>query len=253
MTGRIAALFRYPIKGFAPERRNTAKLSVGEGLPGDRLFAVEDGPSGFDPAAPKFISKQRFTVAAKLADVVRAKTMLSEEGRLTARADGRAAYAGDIASQVDRDAFCDWVEGLLGGETSGPLRLLEGPGHRFFDHPLGHISLLNLASVRDLEAKLGVPVDPARFRANLYVEGWPAWEELAWSGRALALGAVEATVFKPIVRCAATQVNPATAQRDIDMTAELFRLYGHMHMGLYVQVTRAGHVAEGDPAGLLGP
>src|ERR1019366_7474286 len=106
----------------------------------------------------------------------------------------------------------------------------------------------NLASVRDLEQRLGRPLDPLRFRANLYVDGWAAWAENDWEGRPMKLGEVSTKVFKPIVRCAAPGVDPTTAVRDLDIPAELFRLYGHPHCGIYVQVTAGGTIREGDAA-----
>ncbi|MGH6956454.1 MAG: MOSC domain-containing protein, partial [Caulobacteraceae bacterium] len=130
--------------------------------------------------------------------------------------------------------------------AQGPLRLLDGAGHRFLDHPLGHVSLVNLESVRDLEQRLGRSLDPVRFRANLYVEGWPAWAENDWKGRRFTMGEVEAEVFQPIVRCAAPGVDPATGVRDIDIPAELHRLYGNLLCGIYAHVTRGGTVREGD-------
>ena len=252
MTASIAALFRYPIKGFAPERRIDAHLKVGGAFPGDRLFAVEDGPSGYDPAAPAWVSKQKFTVLAKYAEVARAHTAYDDStGRLTATAPGRAAFSDDIRTDDGKTAFCSWLAGLLAEQTSAPLKMFDGHGHRFLDHPLGHVSILNLASVRDLGQRLGRTLDPLRFRANVHVEGWPAWAELDWTGRRLRLGGAQTTVFKPIVRCAAPDVDPATAVRDLETTAELFAQYGHLHMGIYVQVIDAGHIAEGDAAVLL--
>ena len=91
-------------------------------------------------------------------------------------------------------------------------------------------------------------IDPLRFRANLYVEGWPAWAEHDWAGRSLMVGWATAEVFKPIVRCAATDVDPTTAVRDIDLCKALFDLYGHLHCGVYVQVTSGGDVGLGDAA-----
>ena len=52
MDARIASLYRHPVKGFTPERLTSAMLEAGACFPCDRLYAVEDGPSGFDPAAP---------------------------------------------------------------------------------------------------------------------------------------------------------------------------------------------------------
>ena len=250
MSGVIASLYRHPVKGFTPERIDHARLEPGAAFPGDRLYALEDGPCGFDPEQPGFIPKQRFAVLAKIAAVARARTRFDDAtGLFNADAEGLAPLAVNLDEPAGQDAFAAWMAELLGDAAKGPLRLIDGRGHRFLDHPSGHVSVINLASVRDLEQKLGRKIDPLRFRANLYVEGWPAWAENEWTGRRLTLGDVAAEVFKPIVRCAAPGVDPATAIRDLDVPAELFRLYGHLHCGIYVQVTRGGMVREGDAVG----
>jgi len=247
MTASIAALFRHPIKGFTPEKVKLAQLVADGPFPGDRLFAVEDGPSGFDPAAPAWVPKQRFAVLASIAEVAKARTRYDEAtGELEASADGQPPFRGKLDEVDDRARFEGWLADLIGPAARGPLRLLDGQGHRFLDHPLGHVSIINLASVRDLEQHLKRPVDPLRFRANVYVEGWPAWVENDWEGRRIDLGEVETQVFKPIVRCAAPGVNLETAERDIHVTAELFGLYGHMNCGIYVHVHAGGVVREGD-------
>ncbi|HEX7761846.1 MAG TPA: MOSC domain-containing protein [Caulobacteraceae bacterium] len=247
----ISALFRHPIKGFTPEKLDRARLTVGAAFPADRLFAVEDGPCGFDPTAPGFIPKQKFAVLAKIAEVAKARTAFDDAtGALTATAQGLPDFIGNLGEPDAKAAFAAWLTTLLGAAADGPLRVIDGVGHRFLDHPLGHVSIINLASVRDLEQKLGRPVDPLRFRANLYVDGWPAWIENNWEGRSLSLGEARAKVFKPIVRCAATMVDPATAVRDIDVPAELFEHYGHVNCGIYVHVTQGGEIAVGDKVGL---
>ena len=249
MHADIAALFRHPIKGFTPEKLNHAALVRGGAFPGDRLYAVEDGPCGFDPAAPAWITKQRFTVLAKIEQVALAHTAFDDAtGVLTATADGAPDFAGDLSQSAGKDAFAAWLTALLGEAADGPLRVIDGLGHRFLDHPLGHVSIINLASLRDLEQNLGRSVDPLRFRANLYVDGWPAWAENDWAGRKVRLGEVETTVFRPIVRCAAPGVDPTTAVRDMDIPAELHRLYGHVLCGIYVQVDAGGTVRMGDKA-----
>jgi uncharacterized protein len=42
---RISSLYRYPVKGLSPERVAGALLVRDGYFPGDRLFAVENGPS----------------------------------------------------------------------------------------------------------------------------------------------------------------------------------------------------------------
>lgn len=253
MLVQVADLYRHPVKGFTPERLARAELVAGRCFPCDRLYAVENGPSGFDPAAPAHISKMKFTVLAKIPQVAKARTAYDEAtGVFTARAEGRPDFAGDLRADEGRRGFEAWLAGLLGDEVQGPLRVVEGPSdYRFMDSRSGYVSIVNLASVRDLEARLGRPVDPLRFRANLYVEGWPAWVENDWAGRAMRVGQARAEVLKPIVRCAATHVDPVTAERDIDLVRALFDHYGHMFCGVYLKVEEGGAVAEGDEVALV--
>src|SRR5262249_11649470 len=136
-------------------------------------------------------------------------------GVLAAEAPGAPAFAASLADPDGRTAFAAWLTPLLGDDVRGPLKVVEAAGSfRFTDHPQGQVSIINLASVRDLSTKMGVELDPLRFRANLYVEGWPAWIENDAVGGRLMLGWAEAEVFKPIVRCQATHVNPTTAELD---------------------------------------
>lgn len=248
MRAAVTALYRHPVKGFTPERLDAADLAVGEGFPGDRLYAVEVGDCGFDPAAPAFVPKTKFAVLAHIAEVAKARTRYDDAtGLFHATAPGRPDFAGDLTGVSGREALAGWLTDLLGEEARAPLKVLRAPGTwRFMDHPLGHVSIINLASVRDLEARIGRRLDPLRFRANLYVEGWPAWIENDWTGRTLSIGGATATVFKSIVRCAAPGVDPVTAERDIDVVKALFDNYGHMLCGVYVQTTAAGRVARGD-------
>ena len=252
MTGRIASIYRHPVKGFTPERLERVTLSPEQPFPCDRIFAVEDGPSGFDPEHPAHISKTRFTVLARTAQVGAARTSYDEAtGVLSAGAPGQPDFQGCLLNEAGREAFAAWLAAFLGPAADGPLKVLPAPArHRFLDNPNGQVSIINLASVRDLGARIGHALDPLRFRANLYVVGWPAWAENEWVGETLRLGEAQARVFKPIVRCAATGVDPATAVRDLDLVKSLFDHLGHAWCGVYVQVTGAGAASAGDPAEL---
>ena len=56
-------------------------------------------------------------------------------------------------------------------ELRGAPKIVHAPGHSFSDVAAKCVHIVNLASVRELERMLGRPVDPLRFRANLYLEG----------------------------------------------------------------------------------
>lgn len=248
MTGHVAAIFRHPVKGFTPEPLSAVDLAPGRGFPFDRLWAVENGPCGFDEADPAFVPKQKFTVLAAIPRVAAARTRYDEaSGVLSVSAPDAPHLAVRLGEAEGRAAFEAWLTDLLGEDVRGPLRVLRAPGeHRFTDHPLGQVSIINLASVRDLSAKMGVELDPLRFRANLYVDGWPAWAENGWIGQRLMLGWARAEVFKTITRCVATHVNPGTAEVDQEVTKALFDHYGNLFCGIYVRVTAGGQVGLGD-------
>ena len=86
------------------------------------------------------------------------------------------------------------------------------PGHVFCDQRKPVVSLINLASLRDFEARVGARRHRRRFRANVWFSGAPAWSELDWVGRELQLGGAVLRVAKRITRCPATEVNPLTAR-----------------------------------------
>ena len=250
MSGALASIYRHPVKGFTPERLAETFLSIGRGVAFDRAYAVENGPSGFDPQAPAHIAKIRFTVLAALPQVALVRTRFEDATHtLHAEAPGLAPIAARLSDEAGRDAFAAWLTTYLGDDANGPLRVFEGPGaHRFYDNPDGKLSLINLASLRDIAKRLGRPVDPLRFRANLYVEGWPAWSELELQNQNVRIGAVRFSVLSPIRRCIATHVDLVTGTRDIDMLETLRSQYGHLFCGIYLQVTEAGAIRDGDRA-----
>jgi len=253
--GRVKSIWRYPIKGFTPERLSSVALDVGGHVPFDRLYAVEDGPCGFDPAAPQHISKQKLTVLAKIAAVARIRTSYDDAtGQLRAEAPNAAPFSGDLDDPKGADAFASWLADTLREEARGPLRVLTSPpAYRFMDHPQGYVSIISLESLKALEAQVGRPVDPLRMRGNLYVEGWPAWAEDAFVGETLQIGGARLKIVKTITRCVATHVDPMTGERDMDLVRALYDVFGHTHCGLYAQVETGGVIAPGDAAGPTDP
>lgn len=253
-TGEIAALFRHPVKGFSPEPLADVALTAGAYFPGDRLYAVENGPSGFDPAAPAYRQKTAFLMLMRNARLAGLKTRLDADGRtFHIRLEGETACEADLATPEGRATLEEFLTGFMGAEARGPLKVLAAPeGFRFTDSlRSGFVSLLNLDSVRDLEARMGVTVDPLRFRMNLHVEGWPAGCERALEGRTLQVGEARLQVLCPTERCAAVNVNPVTAARDLNVVKALMEAYGHCDMGIYAKVVANGEVRRDDKVTVL--
>jgi uncharacterized protein len=246
----IESIYRYPVKGLSPDRLRVAALAVGQTIRGDRRFAIENGPSGFDPAAPGYLPKQRFLMLMKNERLARLDTRYDDAIGLLSLRDGAAETRGDLASAAGRGKIEAFFAHFCADELRGPPKVLEAAGHSFSDVARKVVSIINLSSVAALEEMIGRPVDPLRFRGNLYVRGWPAWSELDLVGRGIAVGTAQAKIVKRIVRCAATNVEPGTGIRDLNIPQTLMQQLGHADCGVYAEITAAGDVAEGDPVSM---
>jgi uncharacterized protein YcbX len=243
----IASIYRYPVKGLSPEPLPTVALDVGQTLPGDRAFAIENGPVGFDPANPRYFPKIRFLMLMRNERLAALRSRYdAATGVLSIACDGIDVAQGDLATEAGRTAIERFFAAYCADELRGPPKLLEGRGHSFSDVARKVVSIINLGSVAALEQMAGRSVDPLRFRANLYVRGWPAWREFDLLGETLRIGGARLRVVKRIVRCAATNVDPLTAARDMTIPETLQQHLGHADCGVYAEVIQDGRVAQSD-------
>ncbi len=251
MTATIEAIYRYPVKGLTPEPLAGAELAVGQTLPADRRYAIENGPTGFDPVAPSYFPKIRFLMLMKNERLARLRTHYDEATHvLTVRDGGREVARGDLTAAEGRRAIEAFFAQFCADELRGPPRILVGGNHSFSDVAKKVVSVINLASVQAVETAAGVPVNPLRFRANLYVAGWPAWREFDLLGQEIRIGpSARLKIFKRIVRCAATNVDPDTGLRDLAIPQTLRDTFGHDDCGVYGEVIAAGRIARGDEVG----
>jgi MOSC domain-containing protein len=244
---RITGVYRYPVKGLTPEPLARAELKPGQTFLADRRYAIENGPSGFDPAAPAWLAKPHFLMLMRDEWLAGLRTHFDDATNvLTIRHNGKVAAQGDLETAEGRAAIERFFSTVFAGQIKGPPKLLSSPGHSFSDVARKVVSIINLASVRAIENMVGAPVHPLRFRANLYVEGWPAWSEFDLIDRTLAIGATRLKVVKRIVRCAAVNVDPDTAERDLAIPQALQRRLGHGDCGIYAEVVTGGTIAVGD-------
>ena len=245
---RIVGLYRYPVKGLTPEPLERVTLSPGATFPLDRAWAIENGPTGFDPAAPKYLPKIRFLMLMRNERLAALDTRLDDATTtLTIRRDGVVVAAGRLDTADGRAAIEAFFDAYEADELRGPAKVLHAPGFSFSDVAAKVVSLINLESVRDLGSRIGAEVHPLRFRGNMLVEGLPAWSELGLEGRRITAGGVVFEGHKRIVRCAATNVNPDSAARDMELPRALHDAYGHSDCGLYLRVVEGGETRVGDP------
>lgn len=252
---RVESLYRYPIKGLSPERLESVDLAPGTAILGDRMYALAKPDGRYDADNFTPLPKREYFVllnTARLAgldtrvDPVTRRASVAVQGRIVLETDlgtaaGRAALTGLFARVADLP------------EGSTPV-LAEQPGYNFSDlapngtRLMNSISIINLASITEFEGRIGRAVDPLRFRANVYVDGVPAWGERDWVGRILRFGDVRLRVLEESGRCAATEVDPSTAKRDIPVPRLLVQEYGHDIMGVYAEILDGGTLSPGDTA-----
>jgi uncharacterized protein YcbX len=254
----IQAMYRYPIKGLTPEPLAAVALRPGQTVPGDRIYAIENGPSGFDPAAPAHLPKQRFLMLMLNERLATLRAVFDQASHTLAIAqpspilgphatEAGQTVSGDLTTAEGRAVIERFFATFCGNELRGPPKVLFASGHSFSDVARKVVSIINLASVRALEETVGAPIDPLRFRANLYVDGWPAWREFDLLGQTLAAGpTARLKLVKRIVRCAATNVDPQTGLRDLALPQALQQTYGHADCGVYAEVVEGGEVKVGD-------
>jgi len=243
----IAGLYRYPVKGLSPEPLQRVALDVGQTFPADRRYAIENGPSGFDPAAPVWRPKSHYLMLMRNERLAGYRTLFDDRtGILTVRKDGEVVAAADLESAEGRRDIERFFATRFADDLKGPPKLLTGGGHSFSDDVRKLVSIINLASVAAIETMVGAAVDPLRFRANLYLSGWPAWHEFDLVGETLAIGDVRLRAVKTITRCAAVNVDPDTAARDLEIPAVLMRQLGRNECGIFAEVIAGGTIGIGD-------
>ena len=253
-SGSVVAVYRYPVKGLSAEAMDRVVLTPGECLPHDRRFAIALDSTRFDPEQPEWLPKTHFIMLMRDEKLAQLRTRFdAESGVLAIDENDRVLLRAQITAAKGCELVAEFFTNFLSDATTGPLRVVEAPGHAFADarrKPNAttdkYVSLINHASLAALEAVMGVPVDPIRFRANIYFDGPSAWSEHDWIDSEIAIGAARLRVISPITRCAATQLNPTTAERDLDIVAALGRSFDHTNLGVYAEVVAGGEIAVGD-------
>lgn len=248
----IESIWRYPIKGLTPERLNVVTLTPDRCLPRDRRFALARADTEFDPARPEWLPKTKFVMLMREARLAALRSRFdAASDRLVIEHEGSAVFDARLDEPDSRAALGRFIGTFLG--LGSPPRLVEAAGHSFADAQRKpnattgqYVSLINLASLAALEAAMEATLDPLRFRANLYLDGVPAWAEMDWIESQIAIGKARLRVLAPITRCAATEVNPATGVRDQDTLGGLERAFGHTILGIYAEVVEGGDIREGD-------
>ncbi len=242
----VSKIYRYPIKGLSAQPLSNVMLDADRPFPHDRIFALARPGAPIDREAPKWAKKGLFVMLMLDENLAQVNTHLDLDTlRLSVKEGNREVAAAQLADAQDRAKIENFFWQLVPTLRAAPALVRAAGGH-FMDKPDNVISLINLATVRALEAQWGVEIDPLRFRANIYIDGAKPWEEFDWVGSEIGIGGAIFSVDRKNGRCGATNVNPTTGRRDLDIPSSLRAAFGHKNLGVYLVVREGGQIAVGD-------
>lgn len=224
----LSSLYRFPLKSGAGEKIEEASSDV-LGLVGDRRWMVVDADSG------KFLSQRVLPQMAVLQarwqneqlvrlDAPDMESLLVKVPEPPAHERGVVIWRDNLRVPDAGDDAAAWLTRLLGR----PARLVYLPTERGIQIDQGYAQpgertafsdgfpflLIGQASLDDLCARIGRPLDMLRFRPNLVVAGAAPYAEDSW--RRIRIGAIEFRVVKPCTRCVIPTIDPLTAERSPD-------------------------------------
>ncbi|WP_147918837.1 MOSC domain-containing protein [Ruania zhangjianzhongii] len=260
----VAALYRYPIKGFAPERRERLQVEPGGRIAGDRVLAFrhadatepedEDGldrwPKGGGLCVRDYPALNRLTL-----DYTAEQVRLSAGGEVIAQAGLDDGGRSQLASAVTEYLLSTPDGARLARPGRLPLSVVgDGQTATFTDRARGFVSVHSRTSLAALAEAVGTELDERRFRSNIALDGWDAWAEDELIGRQVRIGTVTFDVVEPIVRCLAVHANPETGLRDAPVMTTLTRTVGKKKPSfgiLLLPVGGGGSIGVGDEVAIV--
>lgn len=250
-SGVVRSLWFYPVKGLSPQQLDEVHLEPGTGFPMDRRWALSRVRGTYRAGTPIATPKSEFHVLVKDERLAGLRTRVHDGSLLTVEVQGHEVLTADLDDDLGRAEISTFFGRVLDLDAEELPVVASEPGRRFTDVSvvsdglMNAISFINLESVREFERRIGARVDPLRFRANVYYDGLPPFSELELVGSTISVGDAVIEAVLNTRRCAATEVNPMDARRDLPVPRLLMQSFGHSDMGVYGEVRNGGRVGVG--------
>lgn len=250
----ITEIFRYPVKGLTGERQNRVALNAGQAIAYDRAWAIEAGTGKFDPNNPRYLPKINYLMLMRDEKLAGLDAVFDETNHvLTILRNGKQVTRGSLDQKIGRQLLEQFFAAFLPQTSRGMPKIVGPSAQSFSDVSAEVVSIINLATVRDIERVTGVPVHPMRFRGNIYIDGIEPWEEFNWLDKSLTVNGMPVfEVASRIKRCAATNVDPLSGKRDLTVPRTISSAFGHEDCGIYASVTNDAVIKEGDMIDVAG-
>ena len=224
----IKSIVRYPIKGLSGENIEKITLEKNQVLPGDREYAFSRSHVTYNRNNPVYLRKTNFLALVKEEKLAKLETKFDPESKkLLIKLDNKIVINEILNEEENINKVETFFQNYLNLGFDSKPKLVQGMKvknnnnltHSFSDIPDKAVSIINLNTINELEKKLG---------------------------KKISLDESVLEVFKKTQRCAATNVNPENAIRDINIPNEINTHYGHLDLGVYARVIKSGLVSISD-------
>jgi uncharacterized protein len=229
MVGRVAAIWRFPVKSMKAEALDEVHVSW-NGLAGDRRWAfIREGNaySGFP-----------WLTIRDLPEMATYRPRFAEPDRPNGSRTLVRTPAG---------AELDVADPALAAELGPGVRAIKQNRGVFDTMPL---SLLTTRALAGLGRLVGTELTGVRFRPNFLVEAAKGeFPEDSWIGRTVRLGALRMRIDQQDNRCVMVTIDPETLDRNPAVLRAIAQHRGNQ-FGVYGSTVEPGRAAVGDPVTL---
>jgi uncharacterized protein YcbX len=248
---QIESLWQYPIKGVGGNAISRTTLSVDQSLPGDRRYALSAGSLKAAQADDGvWLQKAHFLQLMQTESLAALRCRLDGD-MVTIQGADTDGFEGNLAIPDVRARCQHFIANFLRLSDPSMLRIHQIDKGAFTDQPEPLISIGGSASLAAFAAATHTKIDARRFRLNVIVATTAAFAENQWRGAKLQMGAAVIEIIDDVERCAAINVDPASAIRQPDHLATMRHAFSHSYLGVFGRVITSGTVQCGDKVSLI--
>ena len=242
----LSGLYRFPVKGLSPQSMSRVTVAAGQPFPMDRIFALARPDTSINKKNPIWAKKSKFIMLMADQQLAEIQTEINLDTlEMNIRKNNELLLKLNLGDQSGQIALENFIQNLIPSLNESPSFIQSVDGH-FMDKPGNLISLINLETLRMIEKKWDINIDPLRFRANIYIDNAEPWSEFNWVGKDIFVGSGVFYVDSRNGRCGATNVNPKNGRRDLNIPGSLRRTFGHKDLGVYLVAKSNACLAIGD-------
>ena len=243
---QIDSIWGYPIKGLGGNSISHTTLSINQTLPGDRRYALSAGSLTAAQADDGvWLKKAHFLQLMQTESLAALRCQLDGE-IVTIHETNSNRFVGNLANPDDKAKCQKFIANFLQMPDPAMLRIHQIDNGAFTDQSEPLISIGGTASLAAFAAATHTKTDPRRFRLNFIVATSDAFSENQWGGAKLKIGEAIIEIADDVKRCAAINVDPANATRQLNHLITMRQTFGHSHLGVFGRVIASGAVQCGD-------